>query len=178
MEKKIKNFLKGYRRIIFLGVILASITGICLYFLVPSPYLQYSSSQELSNQQTDMVINAFNGEGSVVCVLNTDKVKGEVFIKNGQVRLTEEDGEYGNVLFDGNVAYVWKTGEKEGMQVDLQKNPIAKSFVNESQIKKQIEENNPDCSAKEINQEFFSVPQDIVFTELDLNIGNVLNRGR
>ncbi len=179
MEKKVKIFLINYRRIILLGVILAGLTAICLYFLVP-----VSSTNSLENKQSltssaQLVLEAYSGKGSVKCTLLTDDLKGEVLIKNGVLRLTEEEGgQYGNVLFDGKIAYIWKSGEKKGMKVDIEKNPIAKNFISENMIKRQIEESAPECVTQKIPDNLLIHPQDIVFEDLNVNFQNLLNGGR
>lgn len=178
MEKKIKRFLHTYKRTLLLGLGLAAVIGVSLYFFVPNP----SKSSRAEGMVDDValeVIAAFDGEGSVVCKVSTDSIKGTVYIKNGKVRVVQPEGEeYQNVILENDTVFTWNNNEPKGMKVDLNKNPIVKSFINESEIRKQIEANTPECVVENIDNELFSIPGEVNFEELDINIQNVLNGGR
>ncbi len=177
MEKKIKKFTHKYRNALIIAGVIGLLTAIGLFFFVPRDFQNTPVTK--SPTASDLIMQALYDNGSVVCTVNTQDLQGVVYVKEGSVKLEEKPGgQYGNLLLSKNLVYMWKANEKTGMRVDIDKNPLAKSFINENEIRRQIEQGNPDCKPESIESGVFQVPTDVVFNELDLNMQNLLNGGR
>ena len=176
MEKKIITFLHEYKSALLLSLIFGVLVSICLYFFVPNEIIRGKPTNSEKQNQMDLALRAFSGNGSVLCTISGKELEGKVYIKNGNVLMEESgDVQYGNVLLIDDVAHVWMSGETTGMKLDLQKNPLVKTFINESEIEKQVSKNNPECKEEIIDDNVFALPQGIEFTEL--NTQDLLNKG-
>ncbi len=178
MEKKIIKFLHEYKNALLLSLIFGVLVSVCLYFFVPKEMTRGNLNNSENENQLSMVLRAFSGDGSVFCTISGEELEGKIYIKNGNVLLEESgDVQYGNVLLVDDVAHVWMSGETQGMKLDLNKNPLVKTFINESEIEKQVSKNNPECKEEMIDDTVFTVPQAIKFSEANLGAQDLLKKG-
>lgn len=169
MAKKInsfKTYLHTNRNFLLLLSSGALLLALSLYFFVPqTPPPVLSNTEE---QNADIALQAFQGTGSVKCVIESGETPGTIYIKNGKVRFISanpKSAEVGNAILKGDTGYAWQEGAREGMKADTN-NPLVQGYMSVDAIKEQIDKNSPVCIEEPIDDKLFTPPSDVVFSDV------------
>lgn len=169
MAKKVNSvtsYIHTNRNFLLLVSAGAVILILSLYFFVPKAPPPVLS--EAQNENIDIALKAFQGEGSVKCVIKSGDAPGTAYIKNGNVRFissSPKTAKIGNAILKGNMGYVWADGAKEGMKADTD-NPLVQAYLSVDKIKEQIDKSNPTCATAVINDSLFVPPSSVVFSDV------------
>lgn len=168
MQKKLKKFLHEYRNALIVAVMVCVPLVICLYFLVPQTPVNEESSSDAVSQ--DLIMGALSGGKSVSCVFNGD-IKGTAYVDNGDVRIITKSQ---NILYIHEKVYIWSEASTSGQLVDIAKFPLAKSFINPTQIKKQIDKYQPVCEESTIDKNILLPDSRIKYLDYSPSFGDVM----
>lgn len=167
------------KKILLLGGIIVVILSLSFYFLLPrsSQLNNLASSQKQNDSSnsnaTDLFAQAFIGGDSVKCTFTQDGKESASYIKKGKIRFDSQgvDGAaYGNAIVNGNLVYVWQTGNNEGIMIDTSKaqgasSAVGQQYMDAEKIKTEVEKNQPTCVKENIDDSIFTPPATVTFTD-------------
>lgn len=169
MNRKIKKFLHEYRNALILAAIVCIPLIAILYFFVPRDTGIYNDS-EIGNENQDLVMEALAGNKSVSCTFK-GSMSGNAYIDNGEVRVVATGQ---NILYSNDKVYLWDSASSSGRLIDIQKFPLAKSFINAEEIKKQIDKYQPDCKEDEVDEKRLIPDPGVQFNDYTPSLGEVM----
>lgn len=166
------------KRILILGVVIVILLAAAFFFLMPkSSPLNNNGTQTGNNntpeQNADLFTQAFTGGGSVKCTFSQEGSAATAYIKQGKIRIDSQgvDGaEYGNAIVDGNMVYVWQTGNNTGFKIDTTSyeggnESGSQQFTDPERIRSEVQKSQPNCVQENVDDSVFAPPAAVKFTD-------------
>lgn len=167
------------KKILIVGGVVVVIAG-ALAFITnrnnsSQQQISKAPSPQASEEAVNLVLSAFEGNGSVKCTYNNNDSVGTAYVKNGMVRVegtTTSDDRDGNLILKNDTLWAWETGDDTGFmltnvsQFQEDSADIPEGYTtNTSDIKRTIEESNPTCNVENIPDSAFDPPANVKFQD-------------
>lgn len=166
------------RLLIVAGLVLTIAVGVYL-FQNNNPSTQSGSNGSVNSNNSQnieevvsMVMDAYEGTGSIKCTFQDETSQGIAYIKNGNVRVESSgiDGaQYGNVIISNDTLWLWEDGGSEGFIVEnisqFQQDPDTNGddFFDVDKVRDQIAQDGANCNPENISESMFEPPVGIDF---------------
>jgi len=163
------------KKLLIIGgiILVVAIGGYLLLNKGTNPLSQTSSPQN-AEQAANMMMNAFEGSGSVKCTYENENGSAITYIKNGMVRVESsgsEEGKNRNVIMKNDTLWTWETGSSEGfMMKNVSQNQDDPNVPEEDKmtaekIRNEINQNQAQCMNGNIVDSMFDPPANVVFKD-------------
>ena len=162
-------------------VLVVAIGGYLLLNKGANPLSQTSGPQN-AEQVENMMMNAFEGSGSVKCTFQDETSSGITYVKNGMVRVESSgssEGQNGNVIMKNDTLWTWETGSLEGFmmknvsQYQDDPNVPEESKTTTDEIRNRMEQNQAQCTNENIQDSVFDPPANVVFQDFSAMMDDV-----
>lgn len=156
------------------GIILVAAIGGYLLLNRGTNLLSTTSGPQNAEQAANMMMNAFEGSGSVKCTYEDENGSATTYVKNGMVRVESSgssEGQNGNVIMKNDTLWTWETGSSEGFmmknvsQYQDDPNVPEESKMTAEEIRSEIEQNQAKCTNENITDSLFDAPTNVVFQD-------------
>lgn len=166
------------KRIIILGVVVVAILAAAFFFLMPKTSPLNNNGTKTGNNNTpeqnaDLFTQAFTGNESVKCAFTQEGSSATAYIKQGKIRIDSmgtDGAQYGNAIINGNMVYVWQTGNNTGYKIDTSTYEGAngmsgQEFTDPEKIKQEVQQSQPSCNKENIDDSVFTPPASVTFSD-------------
>lgn len=156
------------------GIVLFAAIGGYLLLSRGTNSLSTTSGPQNAEQAANMLMNAFEGSGSVKCTYEDENGSVTTYVKNGMVRIESSgssEGQNGNAIMKNDTLWTWETGSSKGFmmknvsQYQDDPNVPEENKMTAEEIRTDIEQNQAQCTNKNISDSMFDAPTNVVFQD-------------
>lgn len=161
------------KNLLILGAVVLVIAIGGYLFLNRNPQVSPTTNNPQNiEEMSNIVMSAFEGNGSVKCTFQDESSQGTVFIKNGMMRMESAGtagAQNGNVILKNDTMWFWENESTEGFMMEnvsqYQNDPdISEEYkVDAESVRDEIEKKDASCVEENIADGVFEVPASVTF---------------